>query len=75
MKKILKYGFGCLMFATLSPTMISCTDDDISSNVTEVIYPTYVSLEVPAELQGYIYTDATGTKVLPMLKGNTAALQ
>ena len=73
MKKIIKYGFGCLLAATL-PMMISCNEDDISSDITEIIYPSYVNVDIPDELQGYIYTDATQADVLPMLKGEKATL-
>ena len=73
MEKIIKYGFGCLLAATL-PMMISCNEDDISSDITEIIYPSYVNVDIPDELQGYIYTDATQADVLPMLKGEKATL-
>ncbi|MBS1471861.1 MAG: Ig domain-containing protein [Lachnospiraceae bacterium] len=75
MKKILRYGLVYLLVVTILPIISSCGDDDISSDVTEIVYPTYVSLEVPDDLQEYIYTDATGAKTLPMLKGNTATLE
>ena len=62
------------MLAATLPMMISCNEDDISSDITEIIYPSYVNVDIPDELQGYIYTDATQADVLPMLKGEKATL-
>lgn len=53
---------------------MSCNDDDITSDVTEIVYPKYVHMEVPEEWKGYVYTDATMTDVLPLLVGQTANL-
>ena len=74
MKQLLKYGIGCLLMASIFPIITSCDDTDISSDITEIVYPSSVQLDIPEEWQGYIYTDATGASVLPLISGQTASL-
>ncbi|NDV79160.1 Ig-like domain-containing protein [Dysgonomonas sp. 511] len=75
MKYILKYSLGCLLLATILIAMVSCSDDDASSNLTSAIYPKSVVINIPAELEQYVYTDeGLGIKVLPMVKGESVAL-
>ncbi|MBB4034198.1 uncharacterized protein YjdB [Dysgonomonas hofstadii] len=73
MKHILKkYSSGCLVLAATFIAMVSCSDDDASSNLSSAIYPKSVEISVPAELQPLIYTDQIlGIKVLPMIKGES----
>lgn len=74
MKHILKYSLGCLIVAATSMAMVSCSDDDESSDLYAAIYPKSVELIIPVEQHKYIYTEAeTETKVLPMIKGESLA--
>ena len=75
MKHILKYSLSCLILAISIISMVSCSDDDASSNLPSAIYPKSVEINIPAELQQFIYTDPIlGVKVLPMIKGETVTL-
>lgn len=73
MKKVKKYGFGCLMLAAVSAMLVSCKDE-VKEPLVSANYPSSVTLEVPADLQQYIYTNNTGAQVLPLIKGETAQL-
>lgn len=74
MKHIMKYGMGCLLLAATAAVQISCSDDDASSDLYEAIYPKSVEMVLPEQYDGYIYTDATGTRVLPLIKGEQVDL-
>ncbi len=74
MKHILKYSLGCLMLAATSVGITSCGDDDEMSDLYSAIYPKTVTIDLSMELQQRIYTDKSGTKVLPMVKGDKAQL-
>ena len=74
MKQLLKYGIGCLLVASVVPVISSCDDNDISSDITEIIYPSSIQLDIPEKWQGYIYNDATGASVLPLISGETVDL-
>lgn len=74
MKKFLKYGFIASICMAMIPLMSSCDDDDITSNLKELIYPTYVKMSVPTEWDGYIYKDATETDNLPLIVGQTVKM-
>lgn len=75
MKHILKYSLGCLIGVASSIAMISCSDDDSSSDLSSAIYPASVDINLLAEQQQYIYTDETAAKVLPLVKGESVTLQ
>jgi uncharacterized protein YjdB len=51
----------------------ACSDDE-PAVLTEAIYPSEVEMVLPTEAAQLIYTDATGTEVLPMLKGESFQL-
>jgi len=75
MKHILKYRLVCLVLATIFLAMVSCDDEDASSNLPSSIYPGSVNVCIPTELQQFIYTDQTlGVKVLPLIKGESVTL-
>lgn len=73
MKKIFKYGLGCLVLAA-SAAMSSCNDDDTSSSLVPAVYPSVVAVNLSPELEQYVYTDETGASVLPMIKGTSVTL-
>ncbi len=74
MKHILKYSLGCLALMATSAGLFSCSDEDASSDLYSAIYPRTVTIDLTADLQQKIYTDETGAKVLPMVKGEKATL-
>lgn len=78
MKHILKYSLSCLiwMAATITTlSMVSCDDDDPSSNLDSAIYPKSVVMNIPAAQQALIYTEeGSGASVLPLVKGETVNL-
>jgi len=77
MKHILKYSLGCLVGAATTMamlTMVSCEDEDASSNLSSAIYPQSVTLNIPAAQQELIYTDNSGANVLPLVKGENVTL-
>lgn len=78
MKYILKYSLGCLVWMAATITilsMVSCDDDDASSNLDSAIYPQSVVMNIPAAQQALIYTEeGSGASVLPLVKGETVNL-
>lgn len=77
MKHILKYSLSCLiwMVATISIlSMVSCDDENASSDLNAATYPKTVELNIPAELQKLIYIDDAEASVLPLVKGETVNL-
>ncbi len=69
---ISKYMKGCLCgLAALA--FVSCSDDE-DSTLDSAIVPSSIEFKLPENLSRLIYTDATGAKCLPMLKGETATL-
>ena len=78
MKHILKYSLGCLiwMAATITTlSLVSCDDDDPSSNLDAATYPKSVIMDVPAAQQALIYIEeGSGASVLPLVKGETVSL-
>lgn len=70
MKHILKYSIACSFFAIII-TMISCNDDNTSSDLYSAIYPKSVEMIIPEEIQQLIYLDDKGVKVLPLIKGES----
>lgn len=74
MKHILKYISSWTIAIITSLLIISCNDDDTSSDLYSAIYPRTVTINVPMEQQLLIYKDNTGANVLPMIKGERIAL-
>ena len=59
--------------AVMGVAFTACDDDEITP-AKEGIYPSEVEMVLPEEVQPIIYTDESGTNVLPMLKGETFKL-
>lgn len=78
MKYILKYTLGCLLWmaaTTITLSIVSCDDDDASSDLTSSIYPRSVTIKIPAPQQDLVYLDTDiGINVLPLVKGESVAL-
>ncbi len=76
MRHILNWNMRQLALLAIVPIiMISCNDEDSSSNVPPAFYPEAVEIIIPQELEQFIYTDQElGIKVLPMVKGEEATL-
>lgn len=56
-------------------SLTSCSDDNESSSLYPAVIPAKVEFNLPEAQQQLIYTDATGAKCLPMVKGETLQLQ
>lgn len=54
--------------------MAGCSDDDASSNLSPAMMPSSIEFNLPEDIQQYIYTDATGARCLPMIKGQSYKL-
>ncbi|MBM6992930.1 MAG: DUF4979 domain-containing protein [Prevotella sp.] len=52
----------------------ACSDTDIIPNLSSATTPSSIEMVIPTEMQQYIYTDGTGTSVLPLIKGQTVTL-
>lgn len=75
MKHILKYSLGCLALAASALMTFSCSDEDVTSNLSSAIYPKAIEINVPTELEPFIYNDKDlGVKVLPLIKGEEVTL-
>ncbi len=71
---IYKYGIGCLLgLATIS--LASCGDDDPTSMLDAATIPSSITFNLPQELSQIIYTDETGSKCLPLIKGEQVKLE
>lgn len=55
-------------------SLTSCSDDNESSSLYPAVIPAKVEFNLPEAQQQLIYTDATGAKCLPMVKGETLQL-
>lgn len=54
--------------------LVSCSDTDIIPNVTSATCAAKIEMQIPAEYAQYLYTDNTGTQVLPLVKGQSVQL-
>lgn len=64
-----------IVYAALSTiALASCSDTDIIPDITPATCASGIELTVPAEYAQYVYTDATGTPTLPLIKGQTVQL-
>lgn len=59
---------------TAACCLCACNDDDNMDPLQPSTYPSKVEVNLSPELEQYVYTDATGARVLPMLKGTSALL-
>lgn len=70
-KQTLKLTAALAAFVTITA---ACSNDDASSNLTAAITPSSIAFNLPSDIQQYIYTDATGAKCLPLIKGQHVKL-
>lgn len=75
MKQILKYGLGCLLMTAVAANFSACSDDDEASQLTSVIYPGAVDMQLPEAQQLLVYKEeGTGADILPLVKGESVKL-
>ena len=67
-----KVGVAAAAFSALA--LGSCSDADSIPNVSPAYCPSEVTLEIPDDVKPLIYTDNTGSEVLPMVKGEKVTL-
>ena len=67
-----KVGVAAAAFSALA--LGSCSDADSIPNVSPAYCPSEVTLEIPDDVKPLIYTDNTGSEVLPMVKGEKVIL-
>ena len=63
-----------LMLGMTAVALTSCSDDNESSSLYPAVIPAKVEFNLPEAQQQLVYTDATGAKCLPMVKGETLQL-
>lgn len=64
-----------LMLGLATASLTSCSDDDKQSDLYGAVIPSSVEFNLSQDKQQLIYTDATGAKCLPMIKGETLQLE
>lgn len=64
-----------LMMGLATASMTSCSDDNEGGNLYSAVIPSKVEFNLPEAQQQLVYTDATGAKCLPLVKGETLQLQ
>ena len=74
MNKINKYIFAGLVCCGIAAALTSCSDDDRIPSVSPAICPDAIQMQVPAEMQKFIYTDNTGADVLPLIVGESVQM-
>ena len=71
-KKIVYAGLIC---CCLSPVFVSCGDNDIPlENLDPAFCPATIEFNLPDNLKQLVYTDETGARVLPLIKGEHISL-
>ena len=63
--------FGSLILGLTVLPLASCSDDDDMKALPGAIIPSSVEFTIPAEYSKFVYTDDTGAKVLPLIKGQS----
>lgn len=63
-----------LMLGLATASLTSCSDDDNGGNLYSAEIPASVEFNLSQDKQQLIYTDATGAKCFPMVKGETLQL-
>lgn len=64
-----------LMMGLATASLTSCSDDNEGGNLYSAVIPSKVEFNLPEAQQQLVYTDATGAKCLPLVKGETLQLQ
>lgn len=64
-----------LMIGLATAALTSCSDDNEGGNLYSAVIPSKVEFNLPEAQQQLVYTDATGAKCLPLVKGETLQLQ
>lgn len=64
-----------LMMGLVTASLTSCSDDNEGGNLYSAVIPSKVEFNLPEAQQQLVYTDATGAKCLPLVKGETLQLQ
>ena len=64
-----------LMMGLVTASLTSCSDDDQQSDLYSAVIPSSVELNLSQDKQQLIYTDATGSKCFPLVKGETLQLE
>ncbi len=72
MKYILKNSFKYLLYTILPFSLVACSDDTLKE-LPSAIFPNTVEMVIPETQQALIY-DESGTKVLPLIKGEKISL-
>lgn len=67
-----KVGIAAAAFSALA--LGSCSDADSIPSVEPAYCPSEITLEIPDNVKPLIYTDNTGSEVLPMVKGEKVTL-
>ena len=63
-----------MMLALGGTALTSCSDDNEGGDLYSAVIPSKVEFNLPEAQQLLVYTDATGAKCLPMVKGETLQL-
>lgn len=63
-----------LMLGLATASLTSCSDDETGGNLYSAVIPSKVEFNLDEALQQLVYTDVTGAKCLPMIKGETLQL-
>ena len=63
-----------MLLALGGVALTSCSDDNEGGNLYSAVIPSKVEFNLPEAQQQLVYTDATGAKCLPMVKGETLQL-
>ena len=64
-----------MLLAIGGAALTSCSDDNEGGNLYSAVIPSKVEFNLPEAQQQLVYTDATGAKCLPLVKGETLQLQ
>lgn len=73
--KINKNIYVAMMTIALCGTaLVSCSDDNEGGNLYPAVIPSSVEFSLPEAQQALVYTDATGSTCLPMVKGESLQL-
>lgn len=68
------YTHGVMACTILMGLLGSCNDTDVIPDLTSAKCPSAITLNIPEDLQKYIYVDNNGVSVLPLVKGQHAKL-
>lgn len=73
MKHILKNGWKGLLLVTFPALFTACEDDEFTKLSTSE-FAKVVEMIIPEQQQSLLYTDESGTQVLPLIKGESISL-